>query len=100
MFNLIYVKCARLSSGRVFGASHVFRRGMSSFSVFALACTLYPRVVHSRLDDSVLHIFLIDDVDGLEVSVSWFFGLVSGVEDLLGPRGLLFMRGVVYDAGI
>ena len=67
------------------------RCGMSSFPVFALACTLYPWIVHSRLNGPMLHIFFIDDVDGFQVSVSWLFVLVSGVENLLAPRGLLFM---------
>ena len=47
-------------------------------------------------------IFLIDDVDGSEVSVpgivSWCSCLTPEVEDLLRPRGLLPMRVVVFYA--
>ena len=49
----------RLRSSRWF----VSLRGMSSFSVFALVCALFPQVVHSQFDGSSIRIF-IDDCDG------------------------------------
>ena len=80
---------------RGFRVLRVTHRCMSSFSVFTLACASVSWFIYLLHCSPISCIFLVDNVDGCQASVSWFLRLVFGMEDQLGPRCLLFVQGRV-----